>query len=292
MSKIIDGLIKKINNNLLKYLKAKNEFPEIIHKSMRYSIFAGGKRIRPILLLLVSKSCGINVRYVMPIACGIEMIHTYSLIHDDLPAMDNDDFRRGKLTSHKKFGEAIAILTGDALLTKAFEVMCDCNKYFSADKVLKVIKIMSEAAGVNGMVGGQAADIIFENKKVSKNTLYFIHTHKTGALINAAVLSGAILSNVDSEELKLWNEFGKITGLMFQITDDILDVTSTTKKLGKTAGKDFIEKKVTFPAVYGIEKSRKIAFDLLLKAKKILHRTKRPIKDILNLIEYMVNREN
>jgi len=290
--KKLSKLIKLINKNLLKYLKYKNEFPSVIFKAVRYSVFAGGKRIRPVLLLLTSKAYGMNIKYVMPVACGIEMIHTYSLIHDDLPAMDNDDYRRGKLTSHKKFGEAIAILAGDALLTKAFETFCECNRFISDEKLLKVIKLISDASGINGMVGGQAADILFENKNVSKKTLDFIHSHKTGALIKASILSGAILSGADKNELKLWDRFGEIVGLIFQITDDILDVTSTTKKLGKTAGKDAKQKKATFPAIYGLEKSRKIVLKLLLEAKKILYKIKRPTRDTLNLVTYIATREN
>jgi len=291
VDKIYNNLLKKINLYLLKYLKAKDGFPPIIYKAVKYSIFAGGKRIRPIFLLLVAKSCGINIRSVMPVACGIEMIHTYSLIHDDLPSMDNDDFRRGKPTSHKKFGEAIAILAGDALLTKAFETICDCNRYVSADKVVKVIKIIADAAGINGMVGGQAADVLFEDKTISKEILYFIHSHKTGALIKASILSGAVLSRVDNNELKLWDRLGKIVGLIFQITDDILDITSTTKELGKTAGKDLKQKKVTFPSFYGITKSKQIVKNLTLEAKKILYKIKRPTKDILNLIELIAARK-
>lgn len=276
---------------LLKYLKAKNEFPAIIYKAVRYSVFAGGKRIRPLMFLLVAKSCGINIHSVMSIACGLEMIHTYSLIHDDLPAMDNDDYRRGKLTSHKKFGDAIAILAGDALLTKAFETICDCNKYFSCDKIIKIIKLIGEASGINGMVAGQVADMLFENKKVSKKILNFIHTHKTGALIKASIISAVILANIQGAEFKLWNRLGEIVGLIFQITDDILDITSTTKKLGKTAGKDLKQKKATFPAIYGLRKSKQILSILMLEAKKILYKIKRPKDDILNLIEFITNRE-
>lgn len=291
MNKKYDYLIKKINIGLLKYLKIKNEFPPIIYKAVRYSVFAGGKRIRPVLLLLTAKSCGIDFNHVMPVACGVEMIHTYSLIHDDLPAIDNDDYRRGKLASHKKFGEAIAILAGDALLTKAFETICDCNKYFSCDKIIKVIKLISNAAGINGMVGGQVADVLFENRKVSKEILDFIHSHKTGALIKASILSAIILSGVKGVELRLWSKLGEIVGLIFQITDDILDRSSTTKKLGKTAGKDLKQKKATFPVVYGIKKSKQIVSNLMLEAKKILYRIKKPTKDILNLIEFIATRE-
>ncbi|MCX7698901.1 MAG: polyprenyl synthetase family protein [Candidatus Goldbacteria bacterium] len=293
MNRLIINLIKKINKNLFKYLKSKFEFPPIIYKAVRYSVFAGGKRIRPVLLLLTAKSCGLSFKSVMPVACGIEMIHTYSLIHDDLPAMDDDDYRRGKLTSHKKFGEAIAILAGDALLTKAFETICYCRSFFSPDKIISVIKLIADAAGINGMVGGQVADILFENKPISKKTLQFIHSHKTGALIKASILSGAILSDaVDDKELKLWDKLGEIVGMIFQITDDILDITSTTKKLGKTAGKDIKQKKATFPAVYGLDRSKQIVSNLLLEAKKILYKIKKPTEDILNLIEFIANRKN
>jgi geranylgeranyl diphosphate synthase type II len=291
LNKKLNYLVKKININLSKYLKSQKEYPPIIYDAVRYSVFAGGKRIRPVLLLLTANSCGLALNKVMPVACALEMIHTYSLIHDDLPAMDNDDYRRGQLTSHKKFGEAIAILAGDALLTKAFETICNCKKYFSSDMIIKVIEVISDAAGINGMVGGQVADIIFENKKISKKTLNFIHSHKTGALIKASILSAAILSDANKKELKLWNNLGEIVGLIFQITDDILDITSTTKNLGKTAGKDIKQKKATFPSVYGLKKSEQIVINLLLEAKKILYKINKPTEDILNLIEFIAVRK-
>jgi geranylgeranyl diphosphate synthase type II len=211
------------------YISDTDEYPPVIYDAMRYSLFAGGKRVRPILTLLSAKICGLKYIDVMPAACAMEMIHTYSLIHDDLPAMDDDDLRRGKPTSHKKFGEAVAILAGDALLTKAFEtaLLCGKNKKIKPASVIAAVSEMADGAGVKGMIGGQVVDITSEGKKISNKTLSYLHRCKTGALIRASVVMGALLSGADSKQVSLFRSFGEKIGLAFQIVDDVLDVTSS-----------------------------------------------------------------
>ena len=235
---------------------------------MRYSLFAGGKRIRPILALASYEACGGNPKDIVPYATALELIHTYSLIHDDLPSMDNDDLRRGKPTNHKVFGEAMAILAGDALLTEAF-LMLSNNPHSSSLKLSDLIKIIREvslASGVHGMVGGQALDIFSENIEPDKDTLNFIHLHKTAALITASVRMGAILANIKEKKLKALTEYGTGIGLAFQIIDDILDIEGNAEELGKTAGSDIKMKKMTYPALCGTEKSRQKAKDLISDA--------------------------
>jgi geranylgeranyl diphosphate synthase, type II len=264
----IYGLKNIIDKSLKRYLRGSGGRTGIIYKAVRYSVFAGGKRVRPILVLLAGRACGLPDAAVMPAACAIEMIHTYSLIHDDLPAMDNDDFRRGKPTSHRKFGEANAILAGDALLTKAFETMmlCGCEP----QNLIKAAMKLAGAAGIAGMVGGQAADMLFEGKKVSKAQLALIHRKKTGAMLSACVEVPAILAGASGRQLALWSAFGDRIGLAFQIADDILDATADSKKLGKTAGKDAKSGKATYPKLYGLEISREKLAHLTYEAKKIL----------------------
>jgi len=255
--------IKKelIDEALDKYLPDKQEMPGIIHEAMRYSVFAGGKRLRPILVLASAEAVGGDPQKLLPAACALEMIHTYSLIHDDLPAMDDDDYRRGKLTSHKVFGEAVAILAGDALLTHAFGVLAECADSIDPGKVCRVIAEVSRAAGSLGMVGGQVVDILSEGKQVSKETVDYIHRHKTAALFRAALRMGAILSGAEQSQLNSLTAYAEHLGLAFQIMDDILDVTGDTNKLGKRTGSDAKKKKATFPSLYGLEKARGIALE-------------------------------
>lgn len=288
----ISSLQKKIDKQLIKYLLSKNEFPQVIYQAVRYSVSAGGKRIRPVLLLLSARACGLKDADVMPAACAIEMIHTYSLIHDDLPSMDNDDTRRGKPTSHVKFGEANAILAGDALLTKAFEVfmLCAKNAGLKPGNVIKAVSALAVAAGIDGMVGGQAADILFEGEKVTGQQLLFIHSRKTGAMIKAAVTIPAILAGKPRKTVELWRSFGEKIGLAFQIADDILDVVSTSDKLGKTAGKDASTNKATYPAVFGLVKSRKIAAKIALEAVEILGKINKGAKELKWLTDYIISR--
>jgi geranylgeranyl diphosphate synthase, type II len=239
--------------------------PSSIHEAMRYSVFAGGKRIRPILCLEAARIFAPDVTPALHPACAIEFIHTYSLIHDDLPALDNDDLRRGKPTCHKKFGDAIAILAGDALLTLAFETIGATP----VDPSLRV-KILAEVATssgtVNGMVGGQVADIEAEGKSVGPETLEYIHRSKTAALIRAAVTAGAICAGATDQDVARVRHFGETIGWAFQVTDDILDVEESSAALGKTAGKDIAQQKATYPSVYGLERSHQIATELSSQA--------------------------
>ena len=256
-----------IDSYLESYFSIPSE-PFVLHEAMRYSLFAGGKRIRPILALASYEACGGNPKDIVPYATALELIHTYSLIHDDLPSMDNDDLRRGKPTNHKVFGEAMAILAGDALLTEAF-LMLSNNPHSSSLKLSDLIKIIREvslASGVHGMVGGQALDIFSESIEPDKDTLNFIHLHKTAALITASVRMGAILANIKEKKLKALTEYGTGIGLAFQIIDDILDIEGNAEELGKTAGSDIKMKKMTYPALCGTEKSRQKAKDLISDA--------------------------
>ena len=228
-------------------------------KAMKYSLFAGGKRLRPILCIAGAEALGVDGSQVMPVACALEMIHTYSLIHDDLPAMDNDDMRRGKPTNHKVFGEAVAILAGDGLLTEAFRVMAKTPLgKIKPEALLKVICLVAQASGYQGMVGGQVTDIQSEGKTVEPATVEFIHSHKTGALIAASVTSGAILGGATEPQVNAISEYGREIGLAFQIADDILDVEGDSEKMGKGVGGDARKKKVTYPSVHGLVRSREI----------------------------------
>jgi geranylgeranyl diphosphate synthase type II len=275
-----------IDSYLASYFSVSAE-PSLLHEAMRYSLFAGGKRIRPILALSAYEACGRDPKNIIPYASALELIHTYSLIHDDLPSMDNDDLRRGKSTSHKVFGEAIAILAGDALLTEAFLMLTNNSLSPSLSKegdrgvrggkgrlhdeiksssLLKAIREVALSSGVHGMVGGQAMDILSENSKPERDTLTFIHTHKTASLITASVRMGGILADSDINTLKALTKYGERIGLAFQITDDILNVEGNTEELGKAAGSDAKMKKMTYPAFYGIEKSRQEAENLVAGA--------------------------
>jgi geranylgeranyl diphosphate synthase type II len=259
--------IPAVDLALGRFLPAETAPPETLHKAIRYSVFAGGKRLRPILVIAGAEAVGGRPGDVMPTACAVEMIHTYSLIHDDLPAMDNDDFRRGVPTNHKVFGEAIAILAGDALLTLAFRLLADNVPAGSTGSRLRDVLVeVADAAGSAGMVGGQVADIECEGKPVGAAAVDYIHTHKTAALIRA----GAILAGAAPGQLDALGVAGGALGLAFQIMDDILDVTSTTEELGKTAGKDQAQLKATYPAVHGIEASRRRARALVVEAHAAL----------------------
>jgi geranylgeranyl diphosphate synthase type II len=256
---------ESVNAALDKFIPSEKTRPATIHKAMRYSLFAGGKRMRPAVLLAAAQACGGLEKDALPLACAIECIHTYSLIHDDLPAMDNDDFRRGKPTNHKVFGEGIAVLAGDALLTQAFEIAAQCKKFprYPHDQIILEI---AKASGSLQLVGGQVADLEGENKKLSIAELKFIHERKTSALLGCAARLGGMSANCSPAQLKALTEFGYHVGLAFQVIDDILDVTQTSEQLGKTAGKDVAVQKATYPAIVGLEKSRKIAGQLTAKA--------------------------
>jgi len=254
-----------VNRALDKFLPSEKTKPVTIHRAMRYSLFAGGKRMRPALCLAAAQACGGRESDALPLACAVECIHTYSLIHDDLPAMDNDDFRRGKPTNHKVFGDGIAVLAGDALLTQAFEIAAQAKgwpRYPQRDLILEIAK----AAGSLQLVAGQVADLEGEGKKISANELRYIHERKTSALLCCSVRLGGMSANCTPAQLKALTDFGYHVGLAFQVIDDILDVTQTSEQLGKTAGKDTAAQKATYPAIVGLEKSRKIAEQLTAKA--------------------------
>ena len=260
-----------VDRALDRFLPRESALPASLHKAMRYSVFAGGKRLRPVLVAAGAEAVGGTLEAVMPAACAVEMIHTYSLIHDDLPAMDNDDFRRGVPTSHKVFGEAIAILAGDALLTLAFRLLANSSPAGGeAGRLRDMLIEVADAAGSAGMVGGQVADIECEGKVAGAAIVDYIHTHKTAALIRASIRSGAILAGASAAELKALGVVGDSLGLAFQIMDDILDITATSEELGKTAGKDQAQQKATYPAVHGIEASRRRAQALVADAHAAL----------------------
>lgn len=243
-------------------------YPEKIYEAMRYSLMAGGKRLRPILCLASCELMGGTHDMAMPTACALEMIHTMSLIHDDLPAMDNDDYRRGKLTNHKVYGEDIAILAGDGLLAYAFEFIATQTRNVPADRVLNVIAWLGRAVGAAGLVGGQVVDLDSEaNPDVTLETLTFIHRHKTGALLKASVVTGAILAGAAEVDIQRLTHFSENIGLAFQIVDDVLDITATQEQLGKTAGKDLQAQKATYPKFWGIEESKRQADQLIADAK-------------------------
>jgi len=254
-----------VDSALDRLLPAESAQPSSIHQAMRYSVFAGGKRIRPLLCLETARIFSSDVTPALHPACAIEFIHTYSLIHDDLPALDNDDLRRGKPTCPKKFGEAIAILAGDGLLTLAFETMAGTPA--PAERRAEIVSEVAAAAGtVNGMVGGQVADLEAEGQRVAPELLEYIHRSKTAALIRASVTSGAICAGAPQEDVARLRTFGETIGWAFQVTDDILDVEESSAALGKTAGKDIAQQKATYPAVYGLERSHQIAGELATKA--------------------------
>ena len=262
---------RAVDQALARFLPSESAPPESLHKAMRYSVFAGGKRLRPVLVAAGAEAVGGSLDAVMPAACAVEMIHTYSLIHDDLPAMDNDDFRRGVPTNHKVFGEAIAILAGDALLTLAFRLLGTSGAAGAdAQRLREVFIEVADAAGSAGMVGGQVADIECEGRAADAAMVDYIHTHKTAALIRASIRSGAILAGATPKQLKALGVAGDGLGLAFQIMDDILDITATSEELGKTAGKDQAQQKATYPAVHGIETSRRRAQALIADAHTAL----------------------
>jgi geranylgeranyl diphosphate synthase, type II len=242
--------------------------PALIFEAVRYSVFAGGKRLRPILCMAAAEAVGGKKESVLPAACALEMIHTYSLIHDDLPAMDNDDFRRGKPTSHKVFGEGMAVLAGDALLTEAFRVLCDRERMpgIPPERILQVSREIAEAAGFSGMVGGQVKDLLAEGEELDLKSLCAIHRLKTGALILASLRSGAILAGAGEAPLAQLSDYGWRIGLAFQIVDDILNVEGDPELLGKGTGSDAARGKVTFPALLGVEASRDRAKELVREA--------------------------
>ncbi len=280
-----------IDKALTQFVPTNNVFPPVIFEAMSYSLFAGGKRLRPILLMAAADAVGGNGINYLAVACGLEMIHTYSLIHDDLPAMDNDDYRRGKLTNHKVFGEGMAILAGDGLLTAAFEAMLSQTDVDPAT-LLKVVREIAQAAGAYGMVGGQALDLSSEGMMIEIDTLRYMHRSKTGALFKAAIRSGAIMAGASENQVRLLTEYAEQYGLAFQITDDILDVTGDQEKLGKPIGSDERNHKATFVTLFSLEKARKMGQDAVEKALDALKEFGNEADILRSAVSYLVTREN
>ncbi|MBF2058568.1 MAG: polyprenyl synthetase family protein [Cyanobacterium sp. T60_A2020_053] len=311
-SKCTDQLLSNQNERGIKlfdlknYLKTQQELvekaldeslpiaqPAKIYEAMRYSLLAGGKRLRPILCLATCELLGGNTSSALPSACAVEMIHTMSLIHDDLPAMDNDDYRRGKLTNHKVYGEDIAILAGDALLTYAFEYVARETKNIPPERTLQVLQILTRAVGAEGLVGGQVMDLEWEGKSdVSAETLSQIHRSKTGALLEASVTAGAVVAGASQEDLQRLSIYAQNIGLAFQIIDDILDVTATSEQLGKTAGKDISAQKATYPKIWGLEESRQKASALIDSALAQLMPYGDKGETLKALAQFIIQRQN
>jgi len=274
-------------------LPAEDSPPETVHRAMRYSVLAGGKRLRPILVIAGAEAAGGRAEQVLPAACALEAIHTYSLIHDDLPAMDDDDYRRGRLTSHKAFGEAMAILAGDALLTLAFRLLPDCVALGGDPRVVcAVVAEIAEAAGTAGMVGGQVVDIESEGKAVTPETLDLMHARKTAALLRASLRAGAMLVRGTPGDVAAISDAGGRLGLAFQIVDDILDVEGSLAELGKTAGSDARKQKATYPAVHGLEASRRRARALIDEAKASLAPLGERAEPIRAVADYIFERRS
>lgn len=276
------------------WLPAESLLPLSLHQAMRYSVFAGGKRLRPILMIAASEAVGGSAQQVMHAACAMEMIHTYSLVHDDLPAMDDDDFRRGRPTNHKVYGEATAVLAGDALLTEAFRLLADAeaNRSVPPATALRVIELIARYAGSQGMVGGQVVDMESEGKEIDFPTLEYIHTHKTGGLILASVQVGALLGGGDEERFAALTRFGGAAGLAFQIADDILDVVGDQAELGKDVGSDQARGKATYPALLGIAEARQRADELCDIAVGAIASLGKSAETLRVLARYIIDRNS
>ena len=279
-----------VDKALSHFLPSATTKPATIHKAMRYSLFAGGKRMRPALCLAAAEACGGSLEEAMPLACAVECIHTYSLIHDDLPGMDNDDFRRGKPTSHKVFGEGIAVLAGDALLTEAF-IIAAKSKGWPRYSHQALILELANAAGSKQLIAGQVADLEGEGKKISPLELRYIHERKTSALLCCSARLGGMSANCSPAALEALTEFGYNVGLAFQIIDDILDVTQTSEQLGKTAGKDTAVQKATYPSIVGLEKSKVLAAQLTERAFGALKTFKGKAQALEALAQYLLKRD-
>ena len=291
MKKELKEKIIAVDSALDAYLPEKNNAQGIIYTAMRYSLFAGGKRLRPILMLETAKMCGGDEKVVMPFACAVEMIHTYSLIHDDLPAMDNDDLRRGMPTSHIKFGEATAILAGDALLNKAFEIVSAAGNG-GAELILKAISELAKSSGTEGMIGGQVIDMESEGKDISLDELRRLHLLKTGAIIRSSCRIGAVLSGASEAEISAVDEFAANLGVAFQIRDDILDVEGSEEELGKPIGSDAEQEKNTYVKLVGLEKSKELAAEYSEKAKAALEMFGEKADFLLRLTDYLIDRKS
>lgn len=280
-----------VEQQLVKELAQEPPLDETLAAAMKYSLMAGGKRLRPILLMAAADAVGAKGTDYLTAGCALEMIHTYSLIHDDLPAMDNDDYRRGKLTNHKVYGDGMAVLAGDALLTLAFEVLTR-QQYTDAATLLRVVKEISTAAGMNGMVGGQAIDLESEGKHIDMETLRRMHMGKTGALFRAALRSGAILAGADEKKLAALTDYAEKFGLAFQITDDILDVVGDEKLIGKPVGSDVRNEKSTYVTLTSLEEAQKLAKETVDGAVAALQDFGPEADFLRQLVRYMLGRKN
>jgi len=282
---------KKVDAALNRFLPPAGTRPKTIHQAMRYSIFAGGKRLRPVICLATAEVLRGKTERALPLACAVECIHTYSLIHDDLPCMDNDDFRRGKPTSHKVYGEGIAVLAGDALLTIAFEIAAQCQAWPRYPHGV-IIREIASTAGSQALVAGQVADLEGEGKKITPAELRYIHENKTAALIASSIRLGAMSANATAKQLERLTDFGQSLGLAFQVIDDILDVTQTTEKLGKSAGKDIAAQKATYPALLGLDKAKTEADRLTARARAALKPFGQDAKPLEAIADFLLKRES
>ena len=288
----LNNYIKLVNNQLIGYLDCKEGYNSTLIEAMKYSLFAGGKRLRPILALSAYGLFGDDTDKIMPYACALEMIHTYSLIHDDLPSMDDDDYRRGKPTNHRVFGEGIAILAGDGLLNYSFEIMLDnALEQDEPHPHIRSIREIACAAGINGMIAGQAVDLESENKNIDKKTLEYIHLNKTAAMIVAALKIGAIIGGASEEDIKCMEQTGLNLGFAFQVKDDILDIMGDESKLGKSTGGDIDKHKATYPALFGLETSIAYTKELTENVKLLLDPYRDRSNFLLELSDYLMNRE-
>lgn len=281
-----------IDENIEKYLE-EFKYPQVIAEGMRYAVLNGGKRLRPILLLMTLELLGEEEKKGIPAAVAIEMIHSYSLVHDDLPALDNDDYRRGKLTAHKKYGEAQGILIGDALLTHSFNVLASKNQKISPEKIVEIVRLTSQYAGINGMIGGQMIDIESEGQNIELPTLQYIHTHKTGKMIRLPVETACIIAGIEGEKKEKLIEYSELIGLAFQIKDDILDIEGDFEKIGKPVGSDTELEKSTYPSIFGMEKTKEMLAEKITAAKNIIHSEFQPEKGrlFIELADYIQDRE-
>lgn len=293
IKKYLDERKTLVDKALQKFMPKPSGLASDVIRAMDYSLFAGGKRIRPILCIAGAEAVGGSTDSVLPVACAIELIHTYSLIHDDLPVMDNDDFRRGKPTNHKVFGEAIALLAGDGLLTLAFNLMAGYGAEKEVEKkaLLRVIDLIASAAGYKGMVGGQVVDITYEGKEPDPNVVEYIHRHKTAALIAASVTAGTILAGGNKDEEKSINRYGQQIGLAFQIADDILNIEGDRKVMGKGIGSDKERGKITYPSVFGAAESKNIQKELIKNAIESLKRFDNRAEPLRDLARYVIKRK-
>jgi geranylgeranyl diphosphate synthase type II len=288
--KYLSELRCAVDERLERLLPPESEEPSTIHQAMRYSVFAGGKRVRPILVLASGESLGGSRPTLFHLGAAIEMMHTYSLIHDDLPALDNDDLRRGRPTCHKVFGEAIAILAGDALMTRCYQALAELPNVSDSTRLAVIQEVAYATGTVVGMIGGQVVDLESEGKPISPPVLEYIHRSKTGALLTACTRCGALAAGANAAQLQALTEYGRKVGLAFQIIDDILDVTASSEKLGKTAGKDQKVKKATYPALYGIEASRQKAQDLISAAMEEIKKLGNRAEPLRALAQFVLSR--